>query len=134
MRSFVEGLGHDANILDAGLAHGVYNKSEGAKRNRLIAPEKDCLSLRIMHLGVDLVTQFMDVDGVVANINALRAIDRNDHARFGNFLDRLGLGHVHFDAGLQDRRRDHEDHEEDEHDVHEGDDVDLGKGGAGLSR
>src|SRR5271169_4802778 len=86
-----------------------------------------------MHLGVDLVTQFMDVDGGIANIDALRAIDRNDDARFGNFLDRLGLWHVHFNSGLQDRRRDHEDHEEHEHDVHEGDDIDIRKRSPGLA-
>src|ERR1700733_13364187 len=123
MRSFVEGLGHDANILDAGLAHRVYNDGECAERNRFVATEVDSVSLRIVHLGVDLVAQFVDVDGVIADIDALRAVDRNYDARFGNFPDGLGLRHVHFDARLQDRRGDHENYEKHEHDVHEGDDV-----------
>ena len=67
MRSFVEGLGNDANILDAGLAHRVYNDGECAERNRFVATEVDSVSLRIVHLGVDL-------QGVVTKANLADAL------------------------------------------------------------
>src|ERR1700676_818687 len=133
MRSVVERLRHDADILDAGLAHRVHDQGKGTEGDRRIATEIDRVSLRIMHLGMNLVTQFVNVDGGVANINALRAIDGNDNARFGNLFYSFGLRHVHFDSGLQDRRRDHENHEQHKHDVHKGDDVDLRKRSAGLA-
>ena len=48
---------------------------------------------------------------------------------FGDFLDGVGFGDVDFDAGLQDRRGDHEDDEEDEDDVDERNHVDFGERG-----
>ena len=43
---------------------------------------------------------------------------------------RLRLREVHVDAGLQHRRRDHEDDEQNQHDVHQRRHVDLGDGAA----
>ena len=65
--------------------------------------------------------------GVVAEIDELLLVDGDDDALLVDFLDGRGLGDVDFDAGLQDRRGDHENDEQHEHDVDERDHVDLGE-------
>src|SRR6266853_316534 len=134
VRSIFERLRDDADILDAGLAHGVYHQRERAEWNGFVAAQVDRIALRITHLRVNLASQLVDVYRIVSDINSLGAVNRNDHSRFGNFLDCLRFGDVHLDSGLQNRRGDHEDHQEDEHDVHERDNVNVRKGGAGLAR
>src|SRR5882672_12672480 len=134
VRSIFEWLRNHADILDAGLAHGVYHEGERAEGDGLVAAKVDRIGLRIAHLRVDLGSQLVDVYGIVADVDSLGAIDRDNDTRFGNFLYGLRFGDVDFDAGLENRGGDHEDHDEDQHDVHERDDVDVRKGGACLAR
>src|ERR1700682_2155020 len=126
--SVFERLRNHADILDAGLAHGVYDQGERAEGNGFIAAQVNRIALRIVQLRVNFGAQLMDVYRIVANINTLGAVDGNDDPRLGNFLYVLLFGNVDFDSGLQNRRGDHENHQEDEHDVHKRDDVDVRKG------
>ena len=69
----------------------------------------------------------MNVDGLISKINALSLVDRDDKPLLINFLDRVGLWDVNFDAGLQNGGGDHENDEEHEDNVDERDHVDLGE-------
>ncbi len=77
--------------------------------------------------------QVGDVDGLVAEEDALFAVDGDDEALLGDFADGFGLGDGDFDAGLQHRRGDHEDDQQHEHDVDQRGDVDLREGGLGVA-
>ena len=125
MGSIVQWLSYNAYILDAGLAHGVYDQCKGPERDGLVAAQVDGVSLRIVQLRMHLVSKLVNIDRVVPDVDSLRVIDGNHDARFGNFLHCLGLRHVHLNAGLQDRRCNHENYQQHEHDVHKGNDVDL---------
>jgi len=48
-------------------------------------------------------------------------------------FDGAGVGHVHFDAGLQYRRGHHENDEQHQHHIDQRRDVDVGEGGLGAS-
>jgi len=127
-RPIGDGLGDDTDITDAGLAQSVYNAGEDAERNFFVAAEKNGV-LRLLELRVDFSAELVNVDGIVAEINSLRFVDRDDEALLGDFLDRVRLGNVELDAGLEDGRGDHEDDQENEHDVDERHHVDLGERG-----
>lgn len=105
-----DGLGDDTDIADAGLAQGVYHAGEDAEGDFFVAAEEDGV-LRFFQLRVDFGAKLMNVDGIVAEINALGFVDRDDEALLGDFLDAVRFGDVKFDAGLQDGRGDHEDDE-----------------------
>ncbi len=91
------------------------------------------VGLRIVHLRANLAAQVVDVDRVIAEVHQLRAVDGDHQARFGDFLDRLRFRQIHVDAGLQNRRGDHENDQQHQHHVHEGNDVDVGERSAGLA-
>src|ERR1700674_2184278 len=100
VRSIFEWFRDHTNILDAGLAHSVYHEREGAEGNGLVAAQVDGIALRIAHLRVNLGAQFMDIYGIVSDIDSLRAIDRDDDAGLGDFLYGFRFGDVDFDSGL----------------------------------
>src|ERR1700730_5137095 len=127
-RPIGDGLGDDTDITDAGLAQSVYNAGEDAERNFFVAAEKNGV-LRLLELRVHFSAELMNVDGIVAEIKSLRLVDRDDEALLGDFLDRVRLGDVELDAGLEDGRGNHEDDQENEHDVDERHHVDLGERG-----
>jgi hypothetical protein len=69
----------------------------------------------------------VNVDGTVAEIDALVLVDGDDEALLVDFFYSGRFGDVDFNAGLQDRGSDHENDEEHENNVDERDHVDLGE-------
>src|ERR1017187_7259859 len=129
----VERLGNDAHVGDAGLLDGVHDGGEGAEGNILIGADEDALALGIANFGVQAGGDFVDVDRIVAQKDALVLVDGDDQALFGDLLDGFGLGHIDLDAGLKDRGGDHEHDQEHEHNVDKGSDVDVRERGLGAS-
>src|SRR5712664_547921 len=121
-----DGLGDDADVTDAGLAKSIDNAGENAEGDFLVATEEDGV-LRFFQLRFHFCAELMNVDGVVAEIDFLRFVDRDDQALLGDFLNGMRFGDVEFNAGLQDGSGDHEDDQENEHDVDERHHVDLGE-------
>src|SRR5207248_11035596 len=72
-----ERLGHDADVVDAGDAQCVDDRGKNSERNRLIAAQENT-SLRILQLYMNFRAQLVNIDGVVAEVDALRLID-GDH-------------------------------------------------------
>ena len=105
-----DGLGNDTDITDAGLAQSVYDAGEDAEGDFFVAAEEDGV-LRLFQLRVDFGAKLMNVDGIVAEIDSLGFVDRDDETLLGDFLDAMRFGDVELDAGLQDGRGDHEDDE-----------------------
>ena len=77
--------------------------------------------------------QIVDVDGLVLQEDVLVLVDGDDHAFFGELVDRARLGDGDLDAGLQHRRGEHEDEQQHQHHVDQRRDVDLGERGLGAS-
>src|ERR1039458_42337 len=123
----VHWLRNDTYVADARLLDGVHHGGEGAKRNIFIGAQKDRLVLRVPNFLLQARSDLVDVDGIVAEKNFLRFVDADHQALFGDLFDRTGVGDVDFDAGLQDRRRHHENDEQNEDDIHQGRDVDVGQ-------
>src|SRR5712671_947642 len=78
-----DGLGDDADIADAGLAQSVDDTGEDTEGDFFVATEEDSF-LRFFQLRVNFGTELVDVDGIVANVNSLRFVDRDDQALFGD--------------------------------------------------
>jgi len=108
------------------LAQSVDHLGESAKRNCFVGAKKDGV-LRLLKLGCYLSTELVNVNGTVAEIDALVLVDGDDEALLIDFFYGRGLGDVDFDAGLQDRGGDHENDEQHENNVNERDHVDLGE-------
>ncbi len=107
-----DGFGDDAYVGEAGYAEGIDYGGEAAEGNGFVATEKDGV-LWMLELFADFVGELVDVDGIVAEVDALGFIDGDDQALLGDFLDGVGFGEIDFDAGLQDGSGDHEDDQED---------------------
>src|SRR5579883_808380 len=123
-----EGLGHDADIGDAGLPQGIDDGSKRAERDGLVTSQKDGVALGIAHLTANLIAELVNVYSVVAEIDQLGAVNGDDQPLVTYLLHRLRFRQIDFDAGLQDRCGDHKDDQQHEHYVYEGDNIDLGKG------
>ncbi len=123
-----DGFGDDADVGEAGDAKGIDDGGEAAEGNGFVAAEEDGV-LGMFELFADFVGELMDVDGIVAEVDALGLVNGDDEALLGDFLDGVRFREIHFDAGLQDGRGNHEDDQEDEDDINERDHVDLGEGG-----
>src|SRR6267143_5881549 len=80
------GLGDDTNITDAGLPQSVHYAGEDAEGHFFIAAEEHGVLL-LFQLRADFGTELVNVDGLVAEIDSLRLVDRNDQALFGDFFD-----------------------------------------------
>ena len=124
----VDGFGDDADVGDAGLAEFVDDRGEGAKGNGLIGTKKDGV-VGMLLLLLDLSRELVNVDGTITEIDVLVFVDGDDKALLDDFFDGVGLGNVDFDAGLENRRSDHEDDEEDQDDIDERNHVDVGERG-----
>src|ERR1700674_2389066 len=105
-----DGFGDNADVVDAGLAKCVDDRGEAAEGNRLIAAEEHAFLL-ILQLIADSGTELVNIDGFVAEVNALRLVNGDDKALLVDFLHRACFRDVDFDAGLQNGRGDHEDDE-----------------------
>jgi hypothetical protein len=125
-RAIGDGLGNDAYIIDAGLPKRVHYSGKAAEWNRFIAPKEDTF-LPVFQLRLDPWAELMNVDGFIAEVNALGFIHGDDQALLIDFLYSARLWDVDFDAGLEDRRGNHENNEQYENYVHERDHVDLGE-------
>jgi hypothetical protein len=121
-----DGLGDDADVGEAGDAQRIDDSSEAAKGNGFVATEENGV-LGMLELLANFVGELVDVDGIVAEVNALSFVDGDDEALLGDFLDGVSFREVDLDAGLQDGRGDHEDDQEDEDDVNERHHVDVGE-------
>ena len=123
-----DGLRDDADVGDAGLAKRVDDAGKSAEGNGFVATEKDGV-VGMLELLFNFVGEVVDVDGVVAEIDALVLVEGDDEALLGDFFDGVGFGDVDFDAGLKDGGGDHKNDEENEDDVDERHHVDVGEGG-----
>src|SRR5580704_6750455 len=91
-------LSHDAHVGDARLLYRIHDGGESAEGYVLIGADEDELIARIADLLAEFGCDFVDVDGIVTEENALIFVDGNDGAFLADFLDRTRLGHVDFDA------------------------------------
>src|SRR5580658_428674 len=71
-------LSHDAHVGDARLFDGVHDRSESAEGHVLISADKDELVTGVANLLPQYVGNLVDIDGVVAEENALVLIDGDD--------------------------------------------------------
>ena len=94
-------LSDDADVGDARLFYRIHDGGEGAEGHVLIGADKDELVAGIANLLAELGGDLVDVDGVVAEEDALILIDGDDDAFFRDFLDGAGLGDADFDPRLQ---------------------------------
>jgi len=74
-----DGLGDDADVVDAGLAEGINDGGEAAEGDGLVATEKDAL-LRVFQLRFDSGAELVNVDGLIAEVDALGLVDGDDEA------------------------------------------------------
>src|SRR5581483_9344881 len=123
----VDRLRDDADVGDARGLHGVHDRGPDAKGDFFVAAHINVLVLRVANLLPQLVGDLVDVDGVVAEINALLFVDGDHKPLLGDFFHRPGMRNVNLDAGLQHRSGDHENNQQDEDDVDERGDVDVGE-------
>src|SRR5271166_2590211 len=126
-------LSDDAHVGDSGLLDGVHYGRESAEGDVLVGANEDRLALGIADFFTQARADLIDVDGIVAQKYLLLAVDGDHQTLFGDLFHRLGVGHGHFDAGLQHGRSHHEDDEQYQYDVHQRCDVDVGEGGLGAT-
>src|SRR5271155_1906632 len=122
-------LSDDAHVGDARLFYRVHDGGKGSEGDVLVGADKNELVAGIANLLAEFGGDLVDVDGVIAEENALVFINGNDGAFFRNFFDGAGFGNVDFDAGLQNGSSHHKNDEQHEHDIDERSDVDIGKSG-----
>src|SRR5262249_37552742 len=115
-------LRDDADVGDVGLAKSVDDGGKDAEGDRFIAAKENAVPIAF-ELGLGFGAKFVRVDGAVAEVDELFLVDADDNLLFGDFADGLRFRNVEFDAGLQDRRGDHEDDQQHEDDVDERDHV-----------
>src|SRR6267142_1460627 len=125
-RAIGDGLGDDADVIDAGLPERVHDGGKAAEWNCFIAAKEDTL-LPVFQLRLDPWAELMNVDGLIAKIDALSLVHGDDQALLIDFLYGARLWNVDFDAGLEDRSGDHENDQKHENHVDERDHVDLGE-------
>lgn len=121
-----DGFGDDADVGEASDAQGIDDGGETAEGHGFVAAEEDGV-LGMLELLADFVGELVDVDGIVAQVDALGFVNGDDEALLEDFLDGVGFREVHLDTGLQDGRGDHEDDQEHENDVDEWHHVDVGE-------
>src|SRR5580698_843130 len=68
---FFQGLSDDADVGDARLFDGVHDGREGAEGNVLIGADKNKLVTRIANFLLEAGGDLIDVDGIVAEEDAL---------------------------------------------------------------
>jgi hypothetical protein len=70
----------------------------------------------------------VDVNGIVAEVDALILVEGDNQTLLSDFLDGVSFGDVDFDAGLEDGSGDHENDEKNENDIDKRHHVDVRKG------
>src|SRR5690349_13859528 len=125
-------LGDDADVVEARLLHRVHDGGEGAERNVFIGTNEDGLAAGITNFLPQPGSDFVDVNGIIAEKYALILVDGEHQTFFGDLLDGSGLGNGHIDAGLQHRSSHHEDDQQHQNHIHQRGDVDVGDGSLGA--
>jgi hypothetical protein len=121
-----DGFGDDADVGEAGYTKGIDDRGKDAEGNGFVAAEKDRI-VGMLELLADLGGELVDIDGIVAEVDELALINRDDDMLLNVFLHGMSFGEIDFNAGLQDGRGDHEDDEENQDDIDEGHHVDVGE-------
>src|ERR1700683_2387475 len=104
LRALAERLGDHADILYARLPQGVHHGCPTAERNCFIAANVHRLMLRVFHLRKQLPAEVVDIYRLVVQVDALRAVDGDDHAHLRQLFHGFRFRDVYFDSGLQNRR------------------------------
>ena len=131
---WLQRLGHNADVGDAGLLDGIHDGGEGAKGYALVGPQiDDALGPFRFAGGLQQRGELVDVNRLVLQEDVLLAVDGDDHALFGELINGTRLGDCHFDAGLKHRCGEHEDEQKHENDIDQWSDVDLGECGLRVS-
>jgi len=119
-------LGDDADAADAGLFDCVHDRGECAKGDILISADENGIVAGVADFLVELGGDLVDVDGVIAEEDALLLVDGDDETLFADFFHSARFWNTDIDTGLEYGCGDHENDEEDEDDVDERSDVDVG--------
>src|SRR6202041_1310527 len=128
---FFQRLSDDAHVSDAGLFDRVHDGGESAKGNIFIGTNKNKLVARIANLLFQARGDLIDIDGVVAEEDALILINGNDGAFLGNLFYGAGFGDADLNARLQNGSGYHKNDQQHEDDIDQRSDVDIGE--CGLS-
>src|SRR5580698_400417 len=91
-------LSDDADVGDARLLDRVHNRGKGAEGDVLIGTDEDELVAGITNLLVEAGRDLVDVNGVVAEEDALILIDGDDDPLLGDLFDGAGFGDADFNA------------------------------------
>src|SRR6266542_4843088 len=128
-----ERLGDNAYVGDAGPLYRVHYRGEGPEGNIFIGADEDALALGVADRCVQPRGDLVDVHRIVSEIDALVFVDGDHQPLLGDLLHGPGLGHVDFDAGLQDGRGHHKHHQQHQHNIDKGSDVNIGERALGAS-
>src|SRR5579883_3435697 len=94
----VEGLSNDTDVSDTGAFNRIHDRGEGSEGDILVGANEDGLVLRVTDSLAQTSFDVVDIDGVVAEEDALLRVDADDQALLSDFFDGAGLGNVDFDA------------------------------------
>src|SRR5947209_19806780 len=130
--SLVQWLGDDADVIERRLLHRVHDGGEGVETNVFIGTNEDGLTGGIANLLPQPGSDFVDVDGIIAEKHALILVDGEHQTFFGDLFDGSRLGNGNIDAGLQHRSSHHEDDQQHQDYVHQRGDIDVGDGSLGA--
>src|SRR5882762_9709233 len=97
-----DGLGDNADVVDAGLAKGVDDGGETPEGNGFVAAEEDAF-LRVFQVSFDPQTELVNIGGLIAEVDALSFVHGDDEALLIDFLHGPRFGDVDFDARLENR-------------------------------
>src|SRR6266568_3423001 len=64
-------LGHDADVGNSRAFHGIHDRSKRAEGHIFVCPKKNGLMLRVANLLPQLGANFIDIDRIAAQKNAL---------------------------------------------------------------
>src|ERR1700683_1722605 len=120
-------LSDDADVGDARLLYRIHDRGECSEGHILIGADEDGLIPRVANLLPQLRCDFVNVDGVIAEEDALILIDSDHDPLFGDFFDRTRFGHADFNPGLKHWRGDHENNQQNEDHIDQRSNVDIGE-------
>src|SRR5581483_12201006 len=83
----IQRLRHDAHVRDARLLYRIHHCRECSEGHVFVGANKDGLMLRVPYLLTYLGRNFIDVDCIVPQKNALRLVNRDHQPLLGDFLD-----------------------------------------------
>src|SRR6266851_8666539 len=100
--AFCEGLRDNADVVDTGLAQGIDDGGKCAEGHGLITPQEDA-SLSTLQLRMNFRAKLVNIDRVIAQVDALRLVQCDDQAILSEIFHCTGFGDVDFNARLEDR-------------------------------